>query len=573
MADPLPSPRHHYWRFAQLQHWLRQIADDNADIVRVERYGSSAEGRPLYVVVVGRDPERARPALWVDANMHSSELVGVQVAVAFVNDLIALHRGTLVDHGLSNAVLSAAKEALVYVVPTLSPDGLEAVMEDGRFVRSSPQGPEHTRRPRWRQCDLDGDGQVRRMRVVDPCGAFVESKALPGVMVPRSVDDEGPFYALYPEGVIDDWDDSHVPPWGLFDDNPLDLNRNFSWGWKPEGEQEGAGDYAGSSPEARALMALSTRLPHVVAWVNLHTFGGVWIRPLGSAPDSKLPFADRAIFGLVEDWAQRYAGVPTVSGFEEFTYVPERPLCGDLSDYAWHQRGAYAWSVELWDIFARAGLPRMKRFVDRYADQRPADIEHLARALSAMGAVAVLPWKPIRHPQLGDVEVGGFDPRYSVWNPPEGALIDEVCSGHIAVFFRLLSLLPVLHVTSSREPLGNDTFLITVTVENRGGLPTHGPQHAQGMPHVEGIVVDVAADISGDADNANGAARVRGLRRVSVGHLGGTQLGRFGAGATWPYQNTEGLPARRRCTVVVRGDAPITLRVGSVRVGFVEHRA
>ncbi len=572
MADTLPNPRQSYWRFAQLQQWLTQLAADNADIVRVERYGSSAEGRPLYMVTVGQEPERVRPALWVDANMHSSELLGVQVAVSFINDLIALHRGTLTGHGLSSPVMQAAKAALVHVVPTLSPDGLEAVLDDGRFVRSSPVGPDNTRRPRWRQCDLDGDGQVRRMRVVDPCGAFVESKALPGLMLPRSVDDEGPFYALYPEGVIDDWDDTHVPPWGAFDDNPLDLNRNFSWGWRPEGEQEGAGDYAGSSPEARALMALATRLPHIMCWVNLHTFGGVWIRPLGSAPDSKLAFSDRAIFGLVEDWAQQHAGVPTVSGFEEFTYVPERPLCGDLSDFAWHQRGAYSWSVELWDIFARAGLPRMKRFVDRYADQRPADIEHLARALSAMGATSVLPWTPLSHPQLGDVEVGGFDPRFSVWNPPEGPLVDEVCGGHIAVFFRLLSLMPVLHVTSTREPLGDDSFLVTVTVENRGGLPTHGPQHGAGLPHSEGIFVE-AVDGGGGDDAVVVSARVKGPRRQNIGHLGGTQLGRFGAGATWPYQNTEGLPARRRCTMVVQGAAPLTVRVGSVRTGFVEHAA
>ena len=33
---------------------------------------------------------------------------GVQVAVAFVNDLVALHRGTLSGHGLSSPVLQAA---------------------------------------------------------------------------------------------------------------------------------------------------------------------------------------------------------------------------------------------------------------------------------------------------------------------------------------------------------------------------------------------------------------------------------------------------------------------------------
>jgi hypothetical protein len=247
-----------------------------------------------------------------------------------------------------------------------------------------------------------------------------------------------------------------------------------------------------------------------------------------------------------------------VSGYSEFTYTPEKPLYGDLVDYAWHQRGAYAWSVELWDLFARAGLPKKGRFVDRYVDQNSADLEHLARALAAIGAPAIEPWKPVRHPQLGDVEVGGFDPRFSVWNPPAGPIVDELCRGHSAVFLRLLSLLPALQVTTRREPLSGDAFLVEVTVENHGGLPTIGPAAAQALPHNEAVAVVV-----------DDRVRVRGSDRVVLGHLGGTQAGRYGPGTTWPYQNTEGLPVRRKASVVVVGSAPVTMRIGSIRTGFI----
>ncbi len=559
------SSRRVYWRYAELLSWLRALAHDHTDLVRIERFGSSHEGRPLYVVIVGVHNDRPRPALWIDANMHSSELIGINVAVNFVDDLVALHKGGN-RHGLSAAVAAAAKEALVYVVPTMSPDGLEAVFEDGRFVRSSPANEKKTTRPRWRQVDLDGDGQVRRLRIADPCGAFVESKNLPGLMLPRSVDDDGPFYALYPEGVIDDYDGDSIPPWNIFDDNPLDLNRNFSSGWQHEPHQEGAGDYAGSSPEARAVMALATAVPTIFFWINLHTYGGVWIRPLGDKPDSAMSFNDRAVFGLVEDWASEHAKAPTVSGFSEFTYVPDQPLRGDLSDYAFLQRGAFSWSVELWDIFSRAGLPRGARFVDRYTDQRPADIEHLTRSLNAIGATSVLPWRALKHPQLGDVEVGGFDPRFSVWNPPEGPLVDEISRQNAAVFMRVLALLPRLQITTTRTPLGahagREHFLVEVTVENRGGVSTIGPDVAANLPHVEDITAHII-----DASRV-----VDGARRV-LGQLGGTQTGRFGAGTTWPYQNTEGLPARRRCRFVVVGSDVVVVRVGSQRVGFSEVEA
>ena len=65
-----------YLRFAELQLHLKSIGEQHKDLVRVLRIGASAEGRPLYVVVVGRDPDRARPALWIDANMHSNEVIG-----------------------------------------------------------------------------------------------------------------------------------------------------------------------------------------------------------------------------------------------------------------------------------------------------------------------------------------------------------------------------------------------------------------------------------------------------------------------------------------------------------------
>ena len=101
------SSRRVYWRYAELLSWLRALAHDHTDLVRIERFGSSHEGRPLYVVIVGVHNDRPRPALWIDANMHSSELIGINVAVNFVDDLVALHKGGN-RHGLSAAVAAAA---------------------------------------------------------------------------------------------------------------------------------------------------------------------------------------------------------------------------------------------------------------------------------------------------------------------------------------------------------------------------------------------------------------------------------------------------------------------------------
>ncbi len=69
-----------------------------------------------------------------------------------------------------------------------------------------------------------------------------------------------------------------------------------------------------------------------MTWLNLHTFGGVLIRPLGDKPDSKMDQTDLAIFKQVEAWMTEHTGYATVSGYHEFLYEPDKPLRGDLTE-------------------------------------------------------------------------------------------------------------------------------------------------------------------------------------------------------------------------------------------------
>ena len=110
----------------------------------------------------------------------------------------------------------------------------------------------------------------------------------------------------------------------------------------------------------------------------MRTFGGVLIRPLGDKPDSKMNTGDLGIFEQVEAWMTEHTGYATVSAFHEFLYEPDKPLHGDLSDYAYHQRGALAYVVELWDLFKQLGIERKKPFVDHYAKLTRKDMRALA---------------------------------------------------------------------------------------------------------------------------------------------------------------------------------------------------
>jgi hypothetical protein len=550
--------RHQYLDYAELTAQLRAWADAFPTLARLESIGRSAEGRELWLLVVGHEPERLRPALWIDGNMHAMELAGSSCALGFAEDLLRLHvEGAALE--LSEGVQQALAKSLVYVLPRMSPDGAEAVLKTGRFVRSTPVDDRPDRlKARWRLQDLDGDGLALSMRVRDAGGDFVESRAVPGLMVARSLDDAGPFFKMYPEGIIDGWDGHHVPPWQFFDDNRNDLNRNFPWSWAPEGEQEGAGAYATSTPEARAVVDFTARAPHVMAWINLHTYGGVYIRPLGHQPDSKMDREDLEVFRQVAAWVDEHTGYATVSGYEEFLYQPDKPLRGDASDYAYHQLGCLAFAVELWDLMRRAGLPRKKPFIDNYQQQGREEVEKIAAwDREHNGGRSLRPWRAVAHPQLGDVEVGGLDPRVGVWNPPLH-LLDETCTKNARVFLRMLALLPELHVEARREPMGGGRALVEVIVENRGYLATHGLASAKKLARAEPLHVEILG------------GRARDEPRKNVGHLDGWGRGRFGGSTSWPYQATTATRTSTRASFVVEGEEPVQVRVGSCRVGFIE---
>ena len=197
---------------AQLVRW----AEAYPDLIRLESAGMSPEDRDLTVVVVGREPDRVRPSAWIDANMHASELCGTNVCLGVIEDLLALHlEPTAPRHDLSPYMVEALRESLVYVMPRISPDGAEAVLTQGRFIRSVPRFDDAPHaRAYWRREDLDGDGLALLMRVQHPAGEFVESAAWPGLMLRRTLDDAGPYYHLYPEGTVVNYDGHSLPASG-----------------------------------------------------------------------------------------------------------------------------------------------------------------------------------------------------------------------------------------------------------------------------------------------------------------------------------------------------------------------
>ena len=286
------------------------------------------------------------------------------------------------------------------------------------------------------------------------------------------------------------------------------------------------------------------------------------IRPLGHGPDSKMHPEDLAIYRQLEAWMTEHTGYPTVSGYDEFLYEPDKPIRGDLSDYAYQQRGALAYVVELWDLFRRLGMARPKKFVDYYAEVTRDDLIKLAWWDHDENARRVFPpWRPFRHPQLGDVELGGVDPRIGIWNPPPH-LLPELCAAQAHVFLHVAALAPRLVIGEIRRTrLPGELTRVEVQIYNEGYLGSYGIPSAQALDFNEPVYA---------------SARTTGCELVDpgaahqiLGHLDGWGHG-LHTGANLPaYPGTRGTTHAAWAIYLVRGAGALDVRAGSCRAGFV----
>jgi hypothetical protein len=557
--------RNSYLDYAALNRQLLEWAEKHPDFVRVSTLGQSSEGRDIPLLIIGRDPDESRPAVWIDGNMHATELAGSSVALSIAEDVINLHAQSVAAASagakLPAHMADALRDTLFYVVPRISPDGAEAVLKTGRYVRSGTSDQRrHKGHAYWEAHDFDGDGTMGFMRQANDDGELVELQGYPGVMVPRMPEDPPPYYKLYPEGRIVNFDGRRIPDPYFLSDNQYDFNRNFPYSWAPEHEQEGAGDYPGSAPETRAILDFATAHPNIFAWLNLHTFGGVFIRPLGDKPDHKMDQEDLAVFRQVEAWAKEFTGYPTVSGFHEFLYQPETPLKGDLTDFAYHQRGCIAYVIELWDIFKQIGVEPKKPFVDVYSRLDRKDFIAFAEWDRKVNKGRIFrSWRKVKHPQLGDVEVGGIDLRVGLSNPPY-ELLAELCEQQSAAFLRVAALLPrVVVEIAKKEKLAGDFTQIDLRIVNKGYLGTYGLSSAKKLPLAEPLRATVAArgvTITAPSETV-----------IDIGHLDGWGRGLYnGVSIFFPW--TRGNVHEKFISLVVAGRGKLAVKVGSVRVGY-----
>ena len=433
-----------------------------------------------------------------------------------------------------------------YVIPRLNPDGAElALAERPRYVRSSVRKyPLPEREDGLHAEDVDGDGRVLTMRLRDPNGNWKPHPDAPALLVRREPDEEGgDYYRVLPEGTIQNFDGVAIKLPGPAES--LDLNRNFPGEWGPEADQRGSGPYPTSEPEIRAIVEAVVERPNITGAIAYHTFSGVHLRPYASYADDHLPTGDLRAYRQIGEVATQLTGYPAISVFHDFAYDPKQSIKGSGSDFMYDQRGVFAWTTEFWSPQRQAGIADYK-YIDWIRDHPPEDDLKLYRwSEEKLGGRGYVAWKPFDHPQLGEVEIGGWDSFYAWANVPFEQLEEEIAPHtEFAIFHCLIS--PRLATRS-------------LDVERAGGRPL--PRAARAREH------RLAADERLRAGApAQGGAGPRGRGRAAGGRTarGGRAGDEGGAARRSRPQALDALVADER-----RDDRPREARVGG---GVAERR-
>ncbi|NDJ52938.1 MAG: carboxypeptidase [Chloroflexi bacterium] len=501
-----------YYMYDDLTKLLQGYATEYPKLAQLGSLGKSYEGRDIWLMTLTNSetgPAEEKPALWVDANIHASEVSPTIAALHLIHKLTT-------EYGSSDEVTRVLDTRVFYIVPRLNPDGAEKYLREGEpMLRSSVRPYPYDEEPfeGLRIKDVDGDGRVLSMRIQDPNGEWKAYDDDPRLMVRRDPTEEGgTYYRILFEGEIDNYDGVTITPQRLKEG--LDLNRNFPSNWRHEAEQRGAGPFPLSEPETYNAVQFIAQHPNITGGITFHTWSGVILRPYGTKPDDEFPAEDLDVYKKIGAKATEVTGYPVLSVFHDFKYHPKEVITGVFDDWLYDQFGRFGWTVEIWSPQKQAGIEKFEKPIDWYRDHPVEDdLKMLQWSDEVLEGKGYIDWYAFEHPQLGQVELGGWDYLYCWRNPPPQLLEEEISRFADWVIWHLLISPRLERFDLSVNKLAEDQYHVQFSVHNTGWLPTYVTKKAMQLKTLRGVVFEI--------DLPDGASLISGKQREVSGQLEG----------------------------------------------------
>ena len=546
----------HYYKYDELKSNLKHFAVTYPDLVDLDVNCVTEEGRNQYVVTITNKKTGgalSKPGWYLDGNIHAGEVTASMAAMYTVDYM-------LTNYGEDPEITKLIDEMTVYVIPRVTPDGAETYLSTSKTLRSVNR-EYMPKEGGVRDEDLDGDGVVRMMRIKTPYGAWkIDPKRPDSMMLRDPGDSEGTFYDIYPEGVLIPFDGSEnlkmeKDPWGL------DFNRNFPLGWFPDSRQPGAGKYPLSNIETKAIVDFVLAHPNIGGAAIGHTSGGLFLYPPGTRPSKSAPYNDIKTMVAIANMGKEELGYVPLNIFDSFMSDQTQYDSGALDDWFYQAQGIPAYTVEFWDLDTKVGVPynrfdrsketpelQMKRFnacIDWVKENAPEYYED---------------WTAFEHPVFGEVEIGGFNYKFTHQNPP-GKFLTEECEKDAKFNLRFMKAMPKLNIDSlAAEELGNGLYKVTAIVGNLGYLPTNLTDEAVNQH------VDKPVKVS-----FKGGEILSGKETEEIGNLSGYSRTVTGAFFYGNLTTEENAPARKKVVWLVKAKkgTEVTVTASQEKAGIV----
>ncbi len=488
--------------------WLQRWTEIYPNLVKVEEVARSFEGRPiLQVTLTNRDtgPATEKPAAYFEGGRHSGEVTSSESVMWLLEYLLE-------GYGRDEEITRLLDSRAIYLKPQNNPDGSSLYLHTAQRNRSTVR-PHDTDRDGLLdedpEEDLDGDGVMYQIRYPvrpgheDEGNAIVDPRDPSGRIMRNAPRGEGDWVVLS-EGIDSDGD-------GRFNEDGiggLDLHRNYPENWRPDTghdrtgrgyTQSGAGAFPLSENETRATVLFLLENPNVSVANVMDTRVPMHLRPPSTSASAERMYPqDRSLYEYFDSLGVSITGYPWAGDVYEVYATrndttlegePRRPgpLFGHGPDFGYWYYGSIWYGDELWNGGAME---------DYNEDGRLDEIDALAWDDRHNGGKGFREWEPFQHPTLGDVEIGGFHPKFFSQNgPPE--VLEEWIRKQALFNLQLALHLPLLELVAvdvsraaqdptspagvgegsqpeapSRPPVEAVEFDVTVGWRNVGGLPT-----------------------------------------------------------------------------------------------------
>lgn len=542
----------------ELEDTLNEWAAAYPRLMVMNTLGNSYEGRPIWLLTVTNQQTGAdtdKPAVWLDANIHATEIAGTTTTLRILHTLLS-------GYGQDPAITRLLDGSVYYIVPRLNPDGAALAMADiPQYIRSGVRPyPWEERAEGLHNQDIDNDGRILTMRIPDPNGDWKISSLDERLMERRGPDEyDGQYYRLLPEGFLEDFDGYQIKMARSY--QGLDFNRNFPVSWRPENEQRGAGPYPGSEPEIKAVLDFITSHTNINAGITYHTYSGVILRPPSLHPDDQMDAQDLWTYKAIAKRGSDLTGYPAVSVYHDFRYHPKEVISGVFDDWLFNNLGVFGFTVEQWDIVGRAGI-KDRKFIEWMRDHpHEDDYKILKWADENAAAGAYVLWYEFDHPQLGKVELGGWNNMYTWRNPPHHFMGEE-SERNVPFALALGQMLPHLEIhTLEVKQVGVNTYALNLVLDNSGFFPTYTSNQGKQRSAMRPVRVEL--------ELPEGVELLNGRSKNKIGHLEGrsNKLGQTFMQAT-PTDNR----ARLEWTVNAPAGSKLLLKILSDRAGSIQRQ-